>query len=169
MKLELCSRAGCGVAVRATKNMRNFLVRSLAKRTLGVRLVVPVEELITDPNAASRKLPTPSPEAQGKPLDSLRAGSPINSVRGRDWSVVMAFPVAVYPGLEEGLITVLPVKGGLLQTLQRYGPGFMKKFRGIKGDRGVASTRGSEKSLALESTRSFMRPHQSISCRPCSL
>ena len=127
--LELCSRAGCGVAVRATKNMRNFLVRSLAKRTLGVRLVVPVEELITDPNAASGKLPTPPPEAQGKPLDSLRAGSPIHSIRGRDWSVVMVFPVAVYPGLEEGLITVLPVKGRLLQTLQRYGPRFMKKFR----------------------------------------
>ena len=115
--LDLFSRTGCGVAVRATKNMRNFLVRSLAKRALGVRLVVPVEELITKPNASCRELPSPSVEAQGSPLDSLGAGSPVNIVGGADWDIMMAFPVAVDLGLEEGLITVLPVKGRLLQTL----------------------------------------------------
>jgi len=33
-----------------------------------------------------------------------------------DWNIMMAFPVAVDPGLEESLITVLPVKGRLFQT-----------------------------------------------------
>ena len=61
----------------------------------------------------------------------------------------MAFPVAVYPGLEEGLITMLSVQGRLLQTLQRYGPGFMKKFRGVEGSRVVASARSSEKILGF--------------------
>ena len=61
----------------------------------------------------------------------------------------MAFPVSVYPGLEEGLITVRPVKGRLLQTLQRDGPGFTKKVRGVEGGRVVASTRGSEEILGF--------------------
>ena len=61
----------------------------------------------------------------------------------------MVFPVTVYPGLEESLITVLPVQGRLLQALQRDGPGFMKQFVGIKGDRVVASTRGSKEILGF--------------------
>ena len=147
--LDLFSRAGCGVAVRATKNMGNFFVRSLAKGALGVGLVIPVEELVSNPNASSRELPSPSLEAQGWPLDSLGARSPIDIVRGVDWSVMIAFPVTVDPGLEESLIILLPVKGRLLQTLQRYGPGFMKKFRGAKWDRVVASARGSEEILGF--------------------
>ena len=61
--------------------MRHFLIRRLTKGALGVSLMVTVEELITNTNAASRELPTPPPEAQGKPLDSLGAWSPVNSFR----------------------------------------------------------------------------------------
>lgn len=62
---------------------------------------------------------------------------------------MMAFPVTVDPGLEEGLITVLPVKGRLLQTLERDGPRFMKKLRGVKGSRVGASARSSEEILGF--------------------
>ena len=98
------------------EDMRHFLVRGLTKRALGVSLMVPVEELITNTNAASRELPLPTAEVQGKPLDSLGAWSPVNIVRRGKRSIMMAFPVAVNPGLEEGLIAVCLIQRRLLQT-----------------------------------------------------
>ena len=62
------------------KNMRHFLIRRLTNGALGVSLMIPVEKLITITNAASRELPLPTAEAQGKPLDGLGAWSPINFV-----------------------------------------------------------------------------------------
>ena len=114
--LDSCCSKGCSRAVRTMEDMRYFLIRRLTEGALGVGLMVPVEELITYTNAASRELPTPWPEAQRKPLDSLGAWSPVNIVRRGKRSVMMAFPVAVNPGLEEGLIAVCPIERRLLQA-----------------------------------------------------
>ena len=75
-----------------------------------------MEKLITDTNAAGRKLPTPPLESWGKPLDSLGARSPVNGVAIGNGSIMMSFPVAVDPGLEEGLIAVLHIQRRLFQT-----------------------------------------------------
>ena len=65
MMLNFLSCMGRGVAVRKMKNMRHFLIRGLGKGTLGVGLVVPVEELVSNPNASSGELPLSSLLAQG--------------------------------------------------------------------------------------------------------
>jgi len=62
---QLVSRKTKREPVRAMKNMRHFLIRSLTQGALGMVLVVPVEKLISYTNATGRELPSPSLEAQG--------------------------------------------------------------------------------------------------------
>ena len=112
---SLCSKRSSSL-VRTMKDMRHFLLRRLTEKAPGVRLMVPVEELITNTNEASRELPTPPPETQGESVDSLKAWSPVNIVRRRYRSIMVALPVVVDPGLEEGLIAVFPIQRRLLQT-----------------------------------------------------
>ena len=47
--LDSLSCMGSGVAVRTMKDMRHFFIRSLTQGALGMVLVIPVKELVTNP------------------------------------------------------------------------------------------------------------------------
>ena len=80
-------------------------------------LVVPVEKLVSNTcYAIGRELPSPPLEAHGKPLDGLGARRPVHNLTGGDCNVMMIFHVVVDLGLEEGIISLLPVQIRLFQA-----------------------------------------------------
>ena len=110
MMLNPLQSKGGGSTVRAMEDMGHFLIGSLTKGTLGVRLILPMEELVPNTNTSRGKLPSPSPKSKWEAFDGLKAWSPVHIFAGGDWKVVMGFPVAVDSRLEKSIVAVLPIE-----------------------------------------------------------
>jgi len=109
-----CGKGGSS-RVRAVKNVQNLLIRGLAQGTVGMGLMLPVEELVTDADGACTKFQVPTAETKRKPLKSFRARFPIHQVARGDRDIMMGFPVALDLRLKEGFITLLQNKSRLLE------------------------------------------------------
>ena len=109
-----CGKGGSS-RVWAVKNVRYLLIRGLAQGTVGMGLMLPVEELVTNTDGACTKFQVPTTKTEREPLDSFRTWFPINLGARGDRDIMMGFPIALDLRLKEGFITLLQNKSRLLE------------------------------------------------------
>ena len=90
-----------------------------------------MEQLGANARTTGDKLPSPSADADGKPLNSQVQGAPVNPMEGGSWNrevVVVGPPLPDVRSLDGGAEQV-PAKAGLFATVEAEAPTFTQQPR----------------------------------------